>query len=108
MSYVNYYMENHMQCESVFVDYSNGLELHFSCLDSLLQFLDSYQRISDSEPYEYEAIATLHDDSGMYDIRYERGTTGYYYAERTDIYKVGYDGEVYRCGSYYDCPRASY
>lgn len=108
MSYVDYYMENHMQCSFEFIDYKESIQLYFSCLDSLLRFLDSYQRISDSEPYEFECIATLHDDNGLYDVRWERGTTGSYYAERTDIYRVGYDGEVYRCDSYYDCPRASY
>lgn len=97
-----------MQCFYDFVDYSKGLELHFSCLDSLLRFLDSYQRISDSDVCHFEGIVTLHDDNGLYDVRYERGTTGYYYIERMDIYKVGYDGNIYCVGRGYDCSRASY
>lgn len=108
MSYVDYYMKNKIKCSFTFNDYKKGLTLYFSCLNSALQFLDSYQRISNSETYEFEVIAILHDDNGLYDIRYERGTTGYYYAERIDAYRIGIDSRVYRWTYWYDCPRASY
>lgn len=102
-SLVEYCMRNMLQCSFYFFDYDKKYALSFGSKRALLQFLESYSHFTDTDTSNYEAIATLYDECGLYDNRFYK-VDGRMYLARVEIYRIANDNKPYCIDTWYEVP----